>query len=59
MLQNSASMLSLRSTVIYVEKTSEGWVDVREEVANSRRLHFPVYGLLNTCPLDHVCVLDI
>jgi hypothetical protein len=43
----------------YVEKTSDGWVDVREEVANSCRLHFPVYGLLNTCPLDHVCVIDI
>ncbi|XP_078181655.1 16S rRNA processing protein RimM family [Carex rostrata] len=43
----------------YVENTSDGWVDVRSEVANSCRLHFPVYGLLNTCSLDKVCVINV
>lgn len=43
----------------YVENTSDGWVDVRSEVTNSCRLHFPVYGLLNTCSLDKVCVINV
>lgn len=43
----------------YVEKTSDRWVDFRPEVANSYRLHFPLYGLLNSCPLDDTCVINI
>ncbi|KAJ3704351.1 hypothetical protein LUZ61_008056 [Rhynchospora tenuis] len=43
----------------YVEKTSEGWVDVNPEVSNLCRLHFPVYGLLNCCSLDDICVMSV
>ncbi|KAJ4749375.1 Ribosome maturation factor RimM [Rhynchospora pubera] len=43
----------------YVEKTSEGWVDVSPEASNLRRLHFPVYGLLNTCSLDDICFMNV
>ncbi|KAJ1688346.1 hypothetical protein LUZ63_019736 [Rhynchospora breviuscula] len=43
----------------YVEKTSEGWVDVSAEASNLCRLHFPVYGLLNTCSLDDICFMNV
>ncbi|KAJ3670781.1 hypothetical protein LUZ60_008207 [Juncus effusus] len=44
---------------VHVEKGKDGWVDVNPDELNSYRICLPMYGLLDSCLLDEVCVMNV
>ncbi|KAL2494624.1 16S rRNA proCES [Forsythia ovata] len=49
------AVLSLNS---HVEKVEKDWIDVIPPVHNSYEFKCSIYGCLDACPLNKVCVLD-
>lgn len=43
----------------YVEKVDNEWVDVVPSASNSYELHCSIYGSLNLCSPDKVCLMEV
>ncbi|KAK6932260.1 RimM, N-terminal [Dillenia turbinata] len=50
------AMAKAHSHVEYVDK---GWIDVTPSSPNSYELHCSIYGSLNCCSLDKVCLVEV